>query len=181
MEQRKNIFISYAKEDFKIAKKLYDNLRKEGFNTWIDAEDILPGQNWKRIIIKNIQKSRFFIILLSNNSLNKRGFVQKELKIALDILDEFPSDDIFIIPIRLEKCIPKDERLKNLHWADFFPSYDNGLKKLLKLLHSYLDNNEQSQKHIDLDIEEVEIPINDEIIVEYIESYDFNNKLKKPE
>jgi hypothetical protein len=38
-----------------------------------------------------------FLALLSQNSVTKRGYVQKELSEALDILDEFPSSEIFII------------------------------------------------------------------------------------
>jgi hypothetical protein len=38
------VFISYAGEDLKIAKRLYDDLKKEGADTWMDEYDLLPGQ-----------------------------------------------------------------------------------------------------------------------------------------
>jgi hypothetical protein len=46
----------------------------------------------------------------------KKGYLQKELKIALDILDEFPSGEIFVIPTRLANSEPSDERLQDIHF-----------------------------------------------------------------
>ncbi len=133
------VFISYAREDIETARKLYHDLKQAGISPWMDKEDLLPGQNWRVMISKAIQESKYFLAVLSSHSLTKRGFVQKELKMALDILDEFPEDDIFIIPIRIEDCKPEDEKLKYLHWADFFPSYQEGLSQILRVL---MHNNE---------------------------------------
>lgn len=59
--------------------------------------------------------------LLSTNSVSKRGSVQKELKDALDILDEYPSSAIFLIPVRLDDCVASDVRIEDIHWVDMFP------------------------------------------------------------
>jgi len=96
------IFISYAKEYYETAKKLYDDLKKEGYSPWIDEEDLLPGKIWKEEVKKNIQESKFFILLISSNSISKQGFFQKEQKVALEIYDELPLNSIFIIPARLD-------------------------------------------------------------------------------
>ncbi len=128
------VFISYAREDIETAKKLYHDLKRAGISPWMDKQDLLPGQNWRVMISKAIQESKYFLAVLSSYSLTKRGFVQKELKMALDILDEFPAEDIFLIPIRIEDCNPEDEKLKYLHWADFFPSYEDGLSQILRVL-----------------------------------------------
>jgi len=128
------VFISYAREDIETAKKLYHDLKRAGISPWMDKQDLLPGQNWRVMISKAIQESKYFLAVLSSHSLTKRGFVQKELKMALDILDEFPAEDIFLIPIRIEDCKPEDEKLKYLHWADFFPSYEDGLSQILRVL-----------------------------------------------
>ena len=134
MNSEITVFISYAKEDSEIAKKLYDDLRKVGINAWLDSENLLPGQNWRTVIHDAIRKCRFFIPLLSSYSISKRGYIQKELKIALDILDELPREDIFIIPIRLDESRPSHEILSELHWVDLFPSYETGFSKILKVL-----------------------------------------------
>jgi hypothetical protein len=128
------IFISYAREDIDFSKRIYEDLKRFDLTPWLDVENILPGQNWKDEIIKAIKRSSYFLAVISNNSLTKRGFVQKELKIALDILDEVPSSQIFIIPIRIDDCEPEDEKLKSIQRVDFFISYIEGLRKCLKIL-----------------------------------------------
>ena len=131
---KKHIFISYAREDYEVAEKLYNDLDKVGLNPWLDRKKLLVGQNWKIEIDKAIRKSSFFCALLSSNSVTKIGHVQKELKKALDILDNYPGSEIFLLPIRLDDCSPRDEKLHDIHWADLFPSYDQGLKEILRVL-----------------------------------------------
>ncbi|KPA15233.1 protein containing Toll-Interleukin receptor, partial [Candidatus Magnetomorum sp. HK-1] len=128
------VFISYAREDHEVAYKIYDDLKNRGLSPWIDKEHILPGVNWMQIISKSIKESNYFIALLSSNSVSKRGYVQKELKIALDLLDEFPPEDIFLIPVRIDECKPVHEKIQYLHWANLFPSYEEGINQILKVL-----------------------------------------------
>jgi hypothetical protein len=126
------IFISYAREDLEIAKKVYLDLKINKINAWIDVEDILPGQDWRLAIKNAIGKSDYFFALFSKNSVSKKGFIQKELKIALDVLEEFPENQIYIIPVRIDECNPTYEKINKLQWADLFPSYENGFNKILK-------------------------------------------------
>ncbi|OQY59787.1 MAG: hypothetical protein B6245_04790 [Desulfobacteraceae bacterium 4572_88] len=128
------VFISYAREDVKFARKLYHDLKGAGAAPWLDQECLLPGQNWKIMIRKAIEESRFFLALLSSGALSKKGYALKELRMALDMLDEIPDEDVFIIPVRLNECWPADERLKDIHWADIFLSYEAGLEKILLAL-----------------------------------------------
>lgn len=127
------VFISYAREDQEIARKLYNDLKSAGVNPWLDVEDILPGQNWKVVTKRALKESTYVLVLLSSNSISKRGFIQKELKMALDLLDEFPLDDIFIIPIRLDSCKPLDERLQDIQWVELSP-YETGFNQILRAM-----------------------------------------------
>ncbi len=131
-EDPTHIFLSYAKEDAEVARRLYFDLRNLGFKPWIDSEDLLPGQRWGETIRLAIRASKLFLVLISRASLNKRGFVQKEITQALDVLEEFPRGQIFVVPIRLEACAVTDEKLSGLQWVDIFPSYQKGLEKLLR-------------------------------------------------
>jgi hypothetical protein len=49
------------------------------------------------------------VAILSKNSVGKRGSVQKELKQALDVLDEFPENEVFLIPARISECDPRTQ------------------------------------------------------------------------
>lgn len=162
---KSKIFISYAKEDFNHAKKLYDDFIKIGLEPWIDFENILPGQNWRLTITKAIEDSNFFLTLLSSNSVTKKGYVQKEQKIALEILDNLPPNEIFVIPVRINECEPNDDKLHNLQRVDLFPSYDEGFKKILRVV--FPENNIKTKS-----IEKIELnKNNNQLVSELISAY----------
>jgi len=75
-----------------------------------------------------------FIAIVSNNSVSKKGYVQKELKVAFDILDQYPANQIYVIPIRVEDCAIDDRRLNEIHYVDFFPDFEFGLSKVLRAI-----------------------------------------------
>ena len=84
------IFISYASEDVEFAEKIYLKLKSiPNFEPWFGEESLLPGEKWKIAIKNAIKETDFFLILLSKNSTTKQGFVQKELREALNILEEY--------------------------------------------------------------------------------------------
>lgn len=137
-KEKLQIFISYAREDEALARKLYQDLAKKGLNPWLDKENILPGQNWRIAIRKALKESDYIILLLSQKSLSKKGYVQEEQKMALELLDECPPDAILVIPVRLDPCEPVDERIQNRSWVDLFPEYETGFKQILKVFDSEL-------------------------------------------
>ena len=93
------IFLSYAREDQATVERLYSQLLEAGFKPWMDTKDILAGKRWQESIEKAIRQSDFFLACLTKNSVNKRGLVQKEIKIALDCFSR-PNDSIRGIIIR---------------------------------------------------------------------------------
>src|ERR1051325_3267109 len=130
------IFLSYAREDRDRVKSIYRRLRTEHLNPWIDIDDIMPGQQWDEVIVKTIKKARFVMLFLSNHSVGKRGYIQKEIKEALDAAEMLPDGEIFIIPVRLEPCDVPD-RLAKLHWIDI--SKRNALKRIVQTIKDNLD------------------------------------------
>jgi hypothetical protein len=141
------IFISYAREDEESAKRLYEDLRNSELpiEPWIDKEEILPGQDWKREIRKAINESIVFIPVFSSTSVKKRGYVQVEVKYGIEVLKEIPPGEIFVIPVRLDPCdIPYNE-LKQYHFQDLFPSWDDGSKMILKSIKSLNNNNNNNR------------------------------------
>lgn len=133
-EKRPKVFISYARENQAQAKRLYNDLENAGAIPWLDVEDLLPGQKWRPAIRQAIKASDYVIVMISAHSVSKRGFVQAELKKALEVLEEFPADGIFLIPVRLEECMVTDEALLELNIVDLFPDWERGLAKILKVI-----------------------------------------------
>lgn len=113
------IFLCHANEDKKEVRKIYSDLKKEGYFPWIDEQDLLPGQDFESEIRRVLDKSACVIIFFSSHSIRKRGFIQRELKAVLRIVDEIPSGEIFVIPIRIDKCeVPRE--FSHLHWVNFY-------------------------------------------------------------
>ena len=130
------VFISYAHEDFDMAKRLYEDLKKANLKPWLDKESLRPGERWRAAIENAIRKSRYFIPLLSSNSIGKRGFVQRELKEGLEVLKEFPESDIYVIPVRLDDCDISNQELEEINYVDLFPRWEEGLNKILTAMNN---------------------------------------------
>lgn len=131
-ENRKlKVFLCHSKDDKPKVRELYDRLVSDGFDAWLDEEKLMPGQDWDLEIRKTVRESNVVVVCLSNGSVTKAGYVQKEIRFALDVADEQPEGAIFIIPARLEDSqVPS--RLKQWQWVDIFN--ENGYKKLYSSL-----------------------------------------------
>jgi hypothetical protein len=102
---------------------------------WLDEEKLLPGQDWDVEIEEAVHKSNVILVCLSSSSVTKEGYVQREIRFALDSADLRPEGTVLIIPIRLEECsVPR--RLMSWQWLDYFPvnrrreSYERLLQSL---------------------------------------------------
>ncbi len=113
------IFLSYAREDYAAVKKLYERLKSAGYQPWMDKVDLLKGDDFSKAIPKVIRETDFFIICLSTRSVVKRSFVQREIKLALDLFQDKLASDLFIFPVRLEECETPDH-ISNFNWTDLF-------------------------------------------------------------
>ena len=125
------VFLCHASGDKPAVRDLYRRLAADGFSPWLDQEDLLPGQKWQVEIPKAVRNSDVVLVCLSQHSINKEGYVQKEIKFALDVADEKPEGTIFLIPLRLEECdVP--ERLSAWQWVNFYE--DDGYTRLVRAL-----------------------------------------------
>src|SRR5512135_3733677 len=98
------VFLCYAHTDKDAVRNLHARIRDNGIHAWLDAEDLQPGQNWQHEIRKAILKSDVVIVCLSREFNRQQGYRHEELKIALEKANVLDEDEVFIIPVRLEKC-----------------------------------------------------------------------------
>jgi formylglycine-generating enzyme required for sulfatase activity len=129
------IFLAHASEDKPAVLALYDRLKQAGYKPWLDKKDLIPGQIWRDEIPKAIKASQIFLACLSAKSANKQGYIQRELRIALDTLGEMLPGTIFFIPMRLEECEIPDLRLaevslnlQDIHRLDYWQ--EDGFEQL---------------------------------------------------
>jgi hypothetical protein len=130
-KQPLRVFLCHAKADKTTVRALYKQLIADGIDAWLDEEKLLPGQNWQVEIPKAVRNSDVVIVCISKESINKEGYVQREIKTALDVAEEKLDSTIFIIPARLENCDVPD-RLSIYQWVDLFSR--GGYEKLLAAL-----------------------------------------------
>jgi hypothetical protein len=129
-ELQPRIFLAYVQEDLRAVRRLYRDLKRAGFQPWLDKEKLMPGQNWPRSIDRAIEVSDFFMPCFSKCAVLKRGVFQSELRFALDCAAKLPLDDMFVIPVRLEECILPDRITRKIQHVDLFPNWADGLTEI---------------------------------------------------
>jgi formylglycine-generating enzyme required for sulfatase activity len=122
------VFLCHASQDKPAVRKLYRYLKQRGVQPWLDEFDLLPGEKWEEEIPNALFSSDVILVCLSKNSINKEGFVQREISFALDKAKEKREGTIFIVPAKLEECdVPP--RLSGYQWVDL--SRVDGHKRLM--------------------------------------------------
>ena len=139
MATKNRIFLAHASEDKHQVQQLYQQLKERGFSPWLDATDLIPGQNWREEIPKVIENAAVCLACLSKRSVAKEGYVQREFRYGLSAYAERPPGTIYLIPVRLDDCsvpdihLPKLEAsLRDLHWVDLFEA--EGFERLVGCL-----------------------------------------------
>ena len=157
------VFLCHASQDKPAVRELYKRLAAEKWiEPWFDEESLLPGQDFDVEIYKATRDADAIIVCLSKVSVVKEGYLNKEIRRALDIADEKPEGAIYVIPLRLDDCKPSFERLRQLHWVDYFTP--NAHEKLVKSLQvradalkieigeASADVSETNSRDVDLDL-----------------------------
>ena len=112
-----SVFASYTTPDRPRVEPLVDYLQTRGFDVWIEYRNIKPGQNWDFEIKRALAKASFVLPFISGNSVDRRGYVQRELQLALDKRSEKLIEDIYIIPVLLDDDVPVPEQLKDIQFV----------------------------------------------------------------
>lgn len=116
------VFLCHSHGDKESVLEVYNKLVAEGWvDPWLDDKKLLPGQDWNFEIEKAVDEADLILVFLTKNSVSKEGYVQRELRIVLDLADYKPEGALFVIPVRLEECDPP-RRLRPWQYADYFPA-----------------------------------------------------------
>ena len=101
-----------------------------------EIEGIKPGDDWDTVIRRGLRAAGVTLLFLSRASVKKTGYFQREVKLALDCEMEKPPDEMYLIPVLLEKCEMPDARVDTVSIGRFqaYALYDMGLGPLVRCL-----------------------------------------------
>lgn len=147
MSEPLKIFLSHSSSDQEIVTQLYSDLQKAGFAPWMDSEDVLPGEDWRKASEEALKNSDVFIFCLSESveSFNRDPAKEKELYFALEALALHPERTVLVIPALLSLPSNADVShyiptpLQSFRFIDFDFNYDKGLEELIIGLQKFSD------------------------------------------
>ncbi|KJS02694.1 MAG: hypothetical protein VR65_04455 [Desulfobulbaceae bacterium BRH_c16a] len=132
------VFISHSWDDkARFVLDFGKKLRARGIDAWIDEWEMMPGDSLvKKVFCEGIKNANAFLIVLSQNSVQKK-WVNEELDLAVvKKLEEGTR----IIPIIIDDCkIP--EPLKSTVWVKIndLQNYHNELEKIVMAIFGQSD------------------------------------------
>ncbi|MCL2663894.1 MAG: toll/interleukin-1 receptor domain-containing protein [Oscillospiraceae bacterium] len=85
------IFISYSHQDNACAKGVAKYLDRNGYDVWIDSEQLVLGGEWATDIDLALNTSNAVIAILSSNSV-RRAEVLREISLAMKRMDDEKND-----------------------------------------------------------------------------------------
>ena len=95
------VFISHSSKDKPFVRKLKRDLELNYIDSWLDEDELLPGDSLIEKLNSALKNSTHLMIILSPNSV-KSDWVQFELENALQYVEEETLAKI--IPIHYRKC-----------------------------------------------------------------------------
>jgi len=118
LQDQKDVFISYAREDFAVVTKIVNSLTNRGVSVWHDCADIAPGASFDSAIRKGLSSSHYLLLIVSEASMASK-WVQTEWETKHR--DELAQCEVIVIPalhgIGIER-LPKALEGKRVLWLD---------------------------------------------------------------
>ncbi len=97
------VFLCHAKIDADLACAVYEQLLDGGADPWLDKKQLILGDDWEYEIKRAIAAADVVVVFL-RPGFEGIGIRQKEVRWALDALQQRPQGVGFIIPFVVEPC-----------------------------------------------------------------------------
>lgn len=137
--ERPLVFFAYAHEDNETADEIAAQLERRGVRVWQDKKSLRIGQRFEDEIDAAIERADFALILISPNSCQRVGFVNKEIRKIVELQDYRPEGIPFALPIKLEECtVPRT--LRQLHWLTVTGSLSGFAERLAAEIHAHFES-----------------------------------------
>ena len=119
------IFISYSRRDDAVMQRIVAFLREQGFDVWVDNEQLTPGTPiWEAELEKAIKRADAVVVLLSPDS-KTSPWVMRELVVA-----QRHQKEIFPLLVRGDEDTSLHFRLSTYQYIDLREKETLGLERL---------------------------------------------------
>jgi hypothetical protein len=132
-----DVFISYARRDGDLVRRLHEELTKRGKDVWVDWEDIPPASEFERDLDEGVGKSDAFVFVISPDSVQSE-YCHKELAYA----DERNKR---IVPL-MHRDVDRERIPGSLRVRNWIPStglfeddFERGVEELVAAIETDLD------------------------------------------
>lgn len=108
------IFLSYSSPDCDAVREFHDYLYSRNYNVWFDKRKLKPGQNWDFEIKRALKAASIIVVFISNCSVDRRGYAQREIRLALEQAETRLVDDIYVIPVLLDPDVVIPQQIADI-------------------------------------------------------------------
>jgi TIR domain-containing protein/SIR2-like protein len=135
------VFVSYARDDLAAVQKLKSGLDAAGVTAWFDMERLEGGDDYDRMIRKNIARCSFFVPVISASTERRlEGYFRREWSYAMDRTRNIAEGAVFILPVCVDDTNAGEARVpdhfKTVHFTrlpggEVTPEFARRLQDLL--------------------------------------------------
>lgn len=128
--KKPKLFISHSTKDRHFVKdELQGLLHALGFETWFAEEDIKSAEQWERAILKGLESSAWFVLVMSQAS-SESKWVRAEVSWAIEKRQDR------IVPILKDECNVRDIHmmLPQIQHVDYLNNPKKARERLIELL-----------------------------------------------
>ena len=127
-----DVFLCHNSEDKQAIRKINTALQAKGINTWLDEDQILPGNLWQSELEKQIIKIRNACVFVGRNGMGP----WQDIEIRA-FLTEFLNRGCPIIPVILPNATQVPDLpifLKQMMWVDLRKDYNKNFSRMILAL-----------------------------------------------
>jgi hypothetical protein len=135
------VFLSYASQDARPARKICDALRAAGIDVWFDQSELRGGDAWDKKIRHEINNCALFIPIVSRHTQERlEGYFRHEWKLAVERAHHMAEQKTFFIPVVVDGTGDRDafvpDEFRAVQWTRFPagqppPEFVTRIQKLL--------------------------------------------------
>lgn len=133
---RGSAFIAYVRENLPLVQRLSVDLASAGIRTWLDRDNINPGQPWKIAIRKALARGSCLVACFSANyGTRKPTYMDEEIAFAAE-LRRYQGQTNWFVPVLLSPCnlptiyISPNQLVADLNAVDLTEDWEGGVNRI---------------------------------------------------